>query len=146
MTKNEKISATLKQHFRENGHHNKSKEGWKHSAEMKELKRQKSIEYWDKRGRLTQKQKNARNVAGVVAYRARQKNAITESSDLTLIKKIYENCPDGFHVDHIEALASGGKHHQDNLQYLQANENCKKGKSQNYDQTKALDWRTYIIE
>ena len=141
MTKNEKISASLKKRYAEEGHPTKGTQGWKHSDEMKELKKQKSLEYWDKRGRLTDKQKAARNKANVYAYRARKYNAIVESSDLELIKKIYENCPDGYHVDHIVALAAGGLHHQDNLQYLEISENCRKGKGSKFDPNKALDWR-----
>ena len=143
-TKNEKISESLKKYFEEHDHSCKGKPGWKHSEEMKELKRQKSIEAWDKRGRLSEAYKKARNKANVYAYRARLRNAIPEDSDLSLIRKIYENCPEGYHVDHIIALASGGQHHQDNLQYLPISENCKKGKGNNYDGSLAIDWRTLI--
>lgn len=144
MTKNEKISVALKKHYAEYGHPAKGIPGWKHDEEMKELKRQKTLEYWDKKGRLTDKQKAARNKANVYAYRARKYNAIVETSDLRLIKKIYENCPDGYHVDHIQALAAGGLHHQDNLQYLEISENCRKGKGSNYNSAKAIGWRTLI--
>ena len=144
MGKNEKISNTLKEYYAEHGHPTKGKPGWKHDEKMKELKRQKTLEYWDKKGRQTTKQKAARNKANVYAYRARKYNAIVESSDLQLIKRIYENCPDGYHVDHIIALAAGGLHHQDNLQYLEISENCRKGKNSNFDSTKAIDWRALI--
>ena len=141
MTKNEKISASLKKRYSEQDHPTKGKAGWKPTEEQKELKRQKSLEYWDKKGRATEKQKKARNKANVYAYRARKYNAIVESSDLQLIKKIYENCPDGYHVDHIQALAAGGLHHQDNLQYLEISENCRKGKDRDYDISKAIPWK-----
>jgi len=144
MTKNEKISESLKAYYDEHGHPTKGKPGWKPDEEMKELKRQKTLEYWDKKGRLTDKQKAARNKANVYAYRARKYNAIVESSDLQLIKKIYENCPDGYHIDHIVALAAGGLHHQDNLQYLEISENCRKGKGSKFDPNKALDWKELI--
>jgi len=143
-TKNEKISDSLKKYYTKHDHHAKGKTGWKHDDEMKERKRKKTKEYWDKRGRLTDKQKAARNKANVYAYRARKYNAIVESSDLQLIKKIYENCPDGYHVDHIQALAAGGLHHQDNLQYLEISENCRKGKSSKFDSKKSINWRTLI--
>ena len=109
--------------------------------EQKELKRKRAIEAADKKGRVSDKHKKARNKANVYAYRARIKNAIPEDADLVLIKRIYENCPDGYHVDHIVALASGGMHHQDNLQYLPASENCRKGKSNEYDHSLSIDWR-----
>lgn len=144
MTKNEKISNSLKAYYKENGHHNKGKAGWKPDDEMKEHKRKKALEYWDSVGRTPEHVKKARNKANVYAYRARKYNAITESSDLQLIKKIYENCPEGYHVDHIVALAAGGKHHQDNLQYLEISENCRKGKRSEYDKSKSLDWKKFI--
>lgn len=144
MDKNQKISNTLKKYYAENGHPSKGKQGWKPDDEMKEYKRKKSLEYWDKKGRKTAKEKAARNKANVYAYRARKYNAIVESSDFELIKRIYENCPDGYHVDHIQALASGGLHHQDNLQYLEISENCRKGKRSTFDSRKAIDWRTLV--
>lgn len=143
MTKNEKISQSLKKYFEEHVHQSTGKSGWKHSDEMKEHKRQKTKEYWDKKGRVSDQHKKAKNKAGVYAYRARKYNAIPEDADLKLIREIYCNCPDGYHVDHIIALASGGKHHQDNLQYLPITENCRKGKTQNYDKSLALDWRNF---
>jgi ribosomal protein L39E len=145
MTKNEKISKTLKERFAKQEHHNAGVPGWKHSDEQKEIKRKKSLEHWDKVGRLTDKQKRAKNVANVLAYRARMNNAISETTDLSLIRKIYENCPEGYHVDHIVALAVGGLHHQDNLQYLPVSENCRKGKNRNYDKSLAIDWKVYTV-
>jgi hypothetical protein len=144
MTKNEKISKTLKERFSKQEHHRLGSVGWKHSEEQKEIKRKKSLEYWDKVGRLTDKQKRAKNVANVQAYRARMNNAISETTDLTLIKQIYANCPEGYHVDHINALANGGLHHQDNLQYLPISENCRKGKNRNYDKSLAIHWKNYV--
>lgn len=88
--------------------------------------------------------RKARNVAGVIAYRCRKRNATPPDSDLELIKKIYENCPQGYHVDHIIALASNGLHHQDNLQYLPISENCRKGKKDVYDKSLALNWKDFI--
>jgi 5-methylcytosine-specific restriction endonuclease McrA len=43
------------------------------------------------------------------------------------LQEIYANRPDGYHVDHIIPLSKGGLHHPDNLQYLTAEENLKKG-------------------
>ena len=144
MEKNKKISNSLKKHFAENGHHHTGKDGWEHSDADKELKRQKAIAYFDRIGRKTEAQKKARNKANVYAYRARKRNAIPPDADLKLIKRIYENCPEGYHVDHIQALAAGGLHHQDNLQYLEISENCRKGKTSNFDKSKSLDWNDFI--
>lgn len=142
--KNEKISESLKIYYAKNGHPTKGKPGWTPTEEDKELKRKKALEYWDKKGRKSEAEKKAANKANVYAYRARQRNAIPDDADLKLIKRIYECCPEGYHVDHIQALASGGLHHQDNLQYLEISENCRKGKGSNFDPNKALDWRELI--
>jgi hypothetical protein len=143
MTKNEKISQSLKKYFEENEHPGKGKAGWKHSDEMKKHKQKKTIEAWDKKGRVSEAHKKARNKANVYAYRARLRNAIPEDANLKLIQKIYENCPEGYHVDHKTALASNGKHHQNNLQYLPISENCRKGKSTQYDESLALNWKDF---
>ena len=59
--------------------------------------------------------------------RARIKNSTPPDADMQKIKEIYLNCPEGYEVDHIIPLSKGGLHHQDNLQYLTANENRRKG-------------------
>ena len=96
--------------------------------------------------KVSDSHKKALNTAKVMAYRARKKKAITFDADLSLIKLIYENCPPGYHVDHIHALARGGLHHQDNLQYLPGSENCRKCADRDYDKSKAIDWRSIIIK
>ena len=96
---------------------------------------------WDKKGRVSEEHKRARNKANVYAYRARLRNAIPEDADLKLITKIYEHCPEGYHVDHKIALANGGLHHQDNLQYLPISENCRKGKDRKYDESLVIHWK-----
>ena len=61
--------------------------------------------------------------------RARLKNQAPEltKEENMLLSIIYENCPNGFEVDHIIPLAKGGLHHPNNLQYLSMVENRKKG-------------------
>lgn len=144
MDKNDKISESLKRFYAENGHPSKGKAGWKQTEEQKEHLRRKSIEAADRRGRVSEEHKKARNKANVYAYRARLRNAIPEDADLKLIRTIYEHCPSGYHVDHIVALAAGGMHHQDNLQYLEVSENCRKGKDREYDSSKALSWKEIV--
>ena len=144
MSKNQKISETLKAHFAKNGHHNKGRPGWKPTEEQKEHLRQKSIEAADRRGRVSEKHKKARNKANVYAYRARLRNAIPDDADLDLIRKIYEECPEGYTVDHIHSLSTGGPHHQDNLQYLPGKENSRKNANRPYNESLILKWQDYI--
>ena len=144
MTKNEKISATLKARFATQAHPSKGKEGWKHNDEQKELKRKKAIEVANLKGRVSEQHKKARNKANVYAYRARLRNAIPEDADLKFILEIYENCPDGYTVDHKVALARGGLHHQDNLQYLPGRENSRKNADRAFDESLIIPWETII--
>jgi len=60
-------------------------------------------------------------------YRARQYKVLDPGANLAKIKEIYRNCPEGHEVDHIVPLSKGGKHHEDNLQYLTIKENRSKG-------------------
>jgi hypothetical protein len=144
MTKNEKISQSLKRHFADNGHHNTGKQGKCLTDDERKIHSERMRNWHQKKGLLTEKEKKARNKANVYAYRARLRNAIPEDSDLSLIRLIYENCPEGYHVDHIQALARGGLHHQDNLQYLPISENCRKGSDRSYDTSLAVDWKQFI--
>lgn len=58
--------------------------------------------------------------------RATKNNAVMEDADLEVIKIIYLQCPEGYHVDHIMPLSKGGLHHQNNLCYLKAADNLHK--------------------
>ena len=59
-------------------------------------------------------------------YYTKKKNQTPADADMDKIKKIYQNCPDGYEVDHIIPISKGGLHHQDNLQYLTISENRRK--------------------
>lgn len=59
-----------------------------------------------------------------------KKQRIPKWADLNKIKNIYLNCPEGHHVDHIIPLQGrivSGLHVENNLQYLKASDNIKKG-------------------
>jgi 5-methylcytosine-specific restriction endonuclease McrA len=99
---------------------------------------------WDIKGRRTPEQKKAGVKAAVYAYRARKRNAIPADADLSLIRQIYLNTPTGYEVDHIIALANGGLHHQDNLQYLPLKENRRKGTKNIYDMSLILRWQDLL--
>lgn len=139
---NERVSEKLK--GKPSG--NKGKKGKKLTEEQRQrfLLAVKNRKKPQLKTRVSEKEKRARNVAKVMAYRARKRSAITETTDLDLIKKIYETCPEGYEVDHIHSLSTGGLHHQDNLQYLPKSENCRKGAARDYDKTLAIDWRTVV--
>jgi hypothetical protein len=65
-------------------------------------------------------------------YRATKKQAIPKWADLEKIAKFYNNCPEGYHVDHIVPLQGKlvcGLHVENNLQYLTAESNWKKGRT-----------------
>lgn len=73
-----------------------------------------------------QQEYNARNAK----RRAAKLNATPSWANLDIIKEIYNNCPKGYHVDHIVPLQGKevcGLHVEYNLQYLPALENMKKG-------------------
>lgn len=128
-------SDALKKHFKENGVSDEKRR--KLSKAAKGHNRNPVVHTVMTKEQI--KRKKAQNKAKVYAYRARRYNAIMPDSDMKRIAEIYENCPDGYHVDHKVALADGGKHHQDNLQYLPADENCRKGAGRNYDASKAIE-------
>ncbi len=144
MTKNEKISRSLKDRFANEQHHLLGKRFRPKTDEEKANLSEKSKAAWTLRGRQTQQEKNAKNVASVVAYRARRQKAILPDTDLKLIQRIYLACPAEYHVDHITALAVGGPHHQDNLQYLPGSENCRKGKSFKYNKALVIRWQDVL--
>lgn len=100
--------------------------------------------HYDEIGRQSVEQKRAKNVSGVQAYRQRKYSATPIDVDNALIRRIYEKCPTGYEVDHILAIANGGLHHQNNLQYLPAIENRKKNKSDNYNKDLVVKWQDIL--
>lgn len=63
-------------------------------------------------------------------YQADKLKRTPKWADLDAIKQFYENCPEGYHVDHIYPLRGktvSGLHVLSNLQYLPARQNQSKG-------------------
>jgi 5-methylcytosine-specific restriction endonuclease McrA len=61
-----------------------------------------------------------------IRYYQRIKDQTPPDADLPAIKKFYENCPEGYEVDHIIPISKGGPHTLENLQYLTILENRRK--------------------
>ena len=139
-----KKSISVSKTFKENGHPAKGKSGWKHSDEMKEIKRQRTTDYWDKKGRKPVEEIAARRLATVRRYQSRKLNALAADADLALIDKIYMAKPEGCEVDHIVPISKGGLHHQDNLQYLPSLENKRKGNRDTYNESLVIRWQDII--
>ena len=65
-------------------------------------------------------------------YRASKIDRTPSWASLDKIKEIYNNCPKGYHVDHIVPLQGelvSGLHVENNLQYLTMSDNCSKNNS-----------------
>lgn len=83
-------------------------------------------EYFDNYLKYNRAEHNARNAK----RRAAKIKRTPEWASLEVIKEIYKNCPKDHHVDHIIPLQGkivSGLHVENNLQYLTAEENLKKG-------------------
>jgi hypothetical protein len=141
-----KIRDGVVRTYTEQGSKCKGMPGWKHTDADRELKRQRTLELWDRRGRLerTPEEKQAINKMRVGEYRARKYQATPVDADRKLIKEIYRSCPIGYEVDHIVALAENGLHHESNLQYLPADENRRKNKTQNYNRDLVIRWQDVV--
>lgn len=104
--------------------------------EITKEKKRISVANWQKTNpdrikqiRLRQKQ-NGNDKAKSARRRSRKKQACPPWVDHEKLKLIYQSCPAGYHVDHIIPLTSDlvcGLHVPENLQYLLAIENIKKG-------------------
>ena len=86
-----------------------------------------------KAGKAKHQKDNPEQYAFATAKRrAAKKQAIPTWADLDKIREIYENCPEGHHVDHWAPLQGDmvcGLHVEYNLQYLKAHDNIAKGNS-----------------
>jgi len=67
--------------------------------------------------------------ADVAKRRSARLQRTPSYADHDAIKEFYENCPEGFHVDHeipLQGATVSGLHVRGNLQYLTAEENLRK--------------------
>ena len=125
----EKISKREKQYYEANKEKiSKRKKKYNQDNREKRLKRQKQY-------REANKDKIAeyrnRNMTSFKHYKAKRRSAKKDQTpdyaNLDLIKLIYENCPDGYEVDHMVPISCGGLHYESNLCYLPKSINCSKG-------------------
>ena len=114
----EKILKRRKQYYEANKE-KISKRKKKYYGANKEKIAQQQQQYRKKNRHLTRQKKAKR--------RAAKLKQTPDYANLDLIKLIYENCPDGYQVDHMIPLANGGLHHESNLCYLPKCVNRSKG-------------------
>ena len=108
------------------------KNAGKQSAKENHVKRYANPEYAElckQNGLAWAKNNRGKYRAKCARRRAALKNATPKWVNHAEITKIYENCPSGYHVDHVIPLNSkivSGLHVPWNLQYLPAHENLSK--------------------
>lgn len=98
-------------------------------AKSKAAYREKNRKVLSEKGKAYQKANSKAVLARTRRYQAAKKKAVPSWADIKAIKSFYENCPKGFHVDHIIPLRGklvSGLHVLENLQYLKAEDNLKK--------------------
>ena len=66
-------------------------------------------------------------VAKDIKRRKKRAAQTPDYANINLMNKIYAECPEGYHVDHMIPLANGGLHWESNLCYLPAEINLSKG-------------------
>ena len=91
---------------------------------------QDNIEHYKEYKRKYRKENPQVHKTANAKRKAIQLRAIPKFANLDKIRKIYKNCPKGYHVDHIIPLNNPivcGLHVEWNLQYLSAKDNCSKG-------------------
>lgn len=111
--------------------------GKKWVAENRDIVNQLSIQYRQRdpdrhKARVTswRKRNLAYDAHRARLYRTAKMHRIPAWANIDSIKEIYLACPAGYHVDHVVPLRGksvSGLHVENNLQYLPASENCRKG-------------------
>jgi hypothetical protein len=129
----EQISERHRQYRKENKEQiAESQKQWRQNNKEKIIKREKQYREANKekisKRKKQYQQKNNHLFRQISAkYRAAKLNQTPDYANLDLIKLIYKNCPDGYEVDHINPISSGGLHHESNLCYLPEGINQSKG-------------------
>ena len=106
--------------------------------------RRKEIRNGIKFEKIPEKYSKAASKEAVHRNRAKRKGQLPVDADVNLMRNIYAECPKGYEVDHIEPIAHGGLHHQNNLQYLPIEQNRRKSCGDNYDKSTAIKWSLIV--
>lgn len=128
----EKILAKAKENYEHKGRPKPTYKSTKeYQAVQKKIYRQENKErlqeYYQKVSK-TDRYKKLRRARENKRRAAKLKRTVSWAN-LDVIKEIYLNCPEGYHVDHIVPLQGinvSGLHVENNLQYLPASENISK--------------------
>ena len=101
----------------------------------------------DKRNyRKSEKGKGISN-SMVALHRQRKFQQTPENCNHDLLRLIYDNRPENYHVDHIIPLSKGGLHEPNNLQYLPAKINLQKNNLLNFNCANyIIKWQDIIVE
>jgi 5-methylcytosine-specific restriction endonuclease McrA len=114
---NSKEFQAFQEEFRHK-HHNANK--WNHQNPEKLKFYREQYEKSEKGIEARSKVKHNRKMRMIEAQ------ADLDYNEKMLIRDFYNNCPEGYEVDHIVPISKGGKHCLSNLQYLTPEENRKK--------------------
>lgn len=136
-------NARTKKHWDEKGHIYmvRNKEWRKENAEK--LKEQQAEYYANNKQRYKDNNERwkianpGRMNAYIRKYNTSKMQRLPIWADLEAISKIYENCPEGYAVDHqipLQGKFVSGLHLADNLRYLTKSENSRKGNYFDYDE------------
>lgn len=111
-----------------------SKQWYLINKETHSFKRRQRYKRSKEKELLIAKEYRKNNRSKLTAYVAKRRaiklNQTPKWADLKAIEQFYNNCPKGYHVDHIIPLQGKnvrGLHTLENLQYLPAIENMSKG-------------------
>jgi len=107
--------------------HNQSPERKLKKAEYDKKYRKDNAEHIKQRTAKYYQNNKAVITANLVKRKTRRSDQTPNYANVDLMNRIYKECPDGYHVDHMTPLAAGGLHHESNLCYLPAEVNLSKG-------------------
>ena len=131
----EDAKAWSKKYYSNNKENIKNKIRLFYLNNKEKLKEKNKLYYLNNKENVKKKYKlyrlKNRNLLNAIAAkrRAAKLNATPKFANLNKIKKIYKNCPKGYHVDHIIPLQGEnvcGLHVEWNLQYLKPFDNISK--------------------